>query len=98
MDNVKTGALIREARTARGMTQKQLAEALNITDRAVSKWERGLSAPDIALLEPLAEALGVTRQAVSRWETGAADPSTSNLLALAKLFGVSPEELLREID
>lgn len=60
MDNVKTGALIREARTARGMTQKQLAEALNITDRAVSKWERGLSAPDIALLEPLAEALGVT--------------------------------------
>lgn len=60
MDNVKTGALIRAARTARGMTQKQLAEALHITDRAVSKWERGLSAPDIALLEPLAEALGVT--------------------------------------
>ena len=60
MDNAKTGALIREARTARGMTQKQLAETLNITDRAVSKWERGLSAPDIALLEPLAEALGVT--------------------------------------
>lgn len=42
------------------MTQKDLAEMLHITDRAVSKWERGLCAPDISLLEPLAKALGIT--------------------------------------
>lgn len=60
MDPAKTGALIRALRKERNMTQKDLAERLHITDRAVSKWERGLCAPDISLLEPLAEALGVS--------------------------------------
>lgn len=60
MDNLKTGSLIKEARKDKGMTQKDLADILNITDRAVSKWERGLCAPDIALLEPLAQALDLT--------------------------------------
>ena len=58
MDNTKTGQLIKELRKGKGMTQKELAEMLHITDRAVSKWERGLCAPDIALLEPLAGILG----------------------------------------
>lgn len=60
MDNLKTGAFIKALRTELGLTQRELAERLHITDRAVSKWERGLNAPDIALLEPLAEALGVS--------------------------------------
>ena len=60
MDPTKTGALIRALRKERNMAQKDLAERLHITDRAVSKWERGLCAPDISLLEPLAEALGVS--------------------------------------
>lgn len=59
MDNIKTGNLIKELRKAKGMTQKDLADKLNITDRAVSKWERGLCAPDISLLEPLSEILEV---------------------------------------
>lgn len=59
MDNIKTGNLIRELRREKGITQKDLADQLHITDRAVSKWERGLCAPDIALLEPLSEILGV---------------------------------------
>lgn len=59
MDNVKTGAFIKALRTGLGMTQRELAERLHVTDRAVSKWERGLNAPGIDLLEPLAEALGV---------------------------------------
>ena len=41
MNNSKTGALIRELRLAQSMTQKDLAGQLHITDRAVSKWERG---------------------------------------------------------
>ena len=59
MDNIKTGNLIKELRKAKGMTQKDLADKLHITDRAVSKWERGLCAPDISLLEPLSEILEV---------------------------------------
>lgn len=41
MDNGKTGAFIKALRTEQGMTQRELAERLHITDRAVSKWERG---------------------------------------------------------
>lgn len=59
MDNIKTGNLIKELRKAKGMTQKDLADKLYITDRSVSKWERGLCAPDISLLEPLSEILEV---------------------------------------
>ena len=60
MDNEKTGALIRELRREKGITQRQLADALHVTDKAVSKWERGICAPDLALLEPLAKVLGCT--------------------------------------
>lgn len=60
MDNIKTGALIRERRKEKGLTQRELAERLHVTDRAVSKWERGLCSPDIALLEPLSEALDLS--------------------------------------
>jgi len=60
MDNMKTGAFIKAQRKELNLTQQQLAEHLHVTDRAVSKWERGLSAPDIALLEPLAEILQVS--------------------------------------
>lgn len=68
MDNAKTGAFIKARRAEKGLTQKELAEQLHITDRAVSKWERGLSAPDIALLEPLAELLEVSVVGLIRGE------------------------------
>ena len=60
MDKEKTGQLITELRKEKGLTQKQLAEALNVTDKAVSKWERGLSFPDISMLEPISELLDVS--------------------------------------
>lgn len=60
MDTTKTGAFIRQLRREQNLTQKDLAKKLHLTDRAVSKWERGLCAPDIAILEPLSGALGVT--------------------------------------
>lgn len=59
MDQNKTGQLIRALRTELGMTQRQLADALGVTDRAVSKWERGLGCPDVSLLPGLSRALGV---------------------------------------
>lgn len=60
MDKEQTGQLITELRKEKGLTQKQLADALNVTDKAVSKWERGLSFPDISMLEPISEVLGVS--------------------------------------
>jgi transcriptional regulator with XRE-family HTH domain len=60
MDKERTGQLITELRKEKGLTQKQLADALNVTDKAVSKWERGLSFPDISMLEPISEVLGIS--------------------------------------
>ena len=60
MNTSDVGKFISEMRKEKGLTQKALAEKLNVTDKAVSKWETGRSAPDIALLTPLSEALGVT--------------------------------------
>lgn len=54
------GQFISELRKSKQMTQKDLAIKLNITDKAVSKWERGLSCPDISLLSSIAEVLGIT--------------------------------------
>ena len=60
MDANKTGALIAAKRKEKGMTQRELAEKLHISNKAVSRWETGAGFPDVSLLEPLAEALGVT--------------------------------------
>ena len=57
MRQTDTGALITQLRKEQGLTQKQLAEQLHISDRTISKWERGAGFPDVSLLEPLAEAL-----------------------------------------
>lgn len=59
MDTEKTGALIRTLRAQRGLTQKQLADRLHLSDRTVSKWERGAGCPDVSLLERLSRELGV---------------------------------------
>ena len=60
MDQVKIGRFIAERRKAVHLTQMQLAEKLNITDRAVSKWETGKSMPDVALMPQLCGLLGIT--------------------------------------
>ena len=60
MDHYVTGTTIRTLREKRGMTQAELAARLNITDKAVSKWETGRGFPDLSLLEPLAGALRVS--------------------------------------
>lgn len=59
MDNVKIGRLILRLRKENNMTQLQLAEKMGISDKAVSKWERGLGCPDIELITQLAEIFNV---------------------------------------
>ena len=60
IDKAKFGAFVAQLRKEKGLMQKELAEKLYVSDKAVSKWERGLSIPDVAILVPLAEILGVT--------------------------------------
>ena len=62
MDQVKTGALIKKLRGEKGLTQKQLADRLHVSDKAVSKWECGGGCPDISLLTALAEVFGTDIQ------------------------------------
>lgn len=64
MDQAKIGGLIRELRLRRGLTQAALAEELGVSDKAVSKWERGGGCPDLSLLAALAEALRVDVEAL----------------------------------
>ena len=60
MDNLKIGNYIQNLRKRAGLTQKELAEKLNISFQAVSKWETGESLPDTALLPELSDILGTT--------------------------------------
>ena len=60
MDQLKIGAFIAERRKMKSLTQAQLAERLNITDRAVSKWENGRSLPDASIMLELCKILDIT--------------------------------------
>ncbi len=60
MDQIKIGKFIAECRKQKNLTQMQLAEKLNITDKAISKWERGLSLPDSSIMLELCGILGIT--------------------------------------
>ena len=60
MDAHKFGAFVARRRKERNMTQADLASKIQVTDKAVSRWERGLGFPDINIIEPLADALEVS--------------------------------------
>lgn len=60
MDPKKFGTFLQTRRRELGLTQSQLGEMLGVTDKAISRWERGVGFPDISLLEPLAQALDIS--------------------------------------
>lgn len=95
LDNERIGSFIRELRKERDLTQRDLAEALHITDRAVSKWERGLNAPDIALLEPLSELLGVSVGELIRGERDREEETPMD--ETKSLLNYSKEEIARKV-
>ena len=68
MDPKKTGTIISDARKNMNMTQKELADKLYVSDKAVSKWERGLCFPDISVLIPLTEILNISLYDLLRGE------------------------------
>ena len=60
MNQYVTGAMIKRLREEKNITQSQLAERMNVSDKTISKWETGRGYPDISLIEPLAKNLGVS--------------------------------------
>ena len=73
MDTTKIGELICTLRKEKGLTQVQLAERLNVSDKAVSKWERGLGCPDVSLLARLSQVFAVD---LEKLLAGALDPNS----------------------
>ncbi len=71
MDKRKTGEMIRKARTAKGYTQTELGALLNVSNKAVSRWEIGETFPDVAVLEQLATVLGLRIGDIVTGEEGA---------------------------
>lgn len=71
MDSKVFGQFIAGVRREKSMTQAELAERIGVTDKAVSRWERGVGFPDINLLEPLAGALGLSVLELMRSERSA---------------------------
>lgn len=68
MDCAKIGKMIRMLRQEKQMTQKQLADTMNLSDKTVSKWERGLGCPDISLIEELSSILDVNIEEILKGE------------------------------
>lgn len=84
------GALIARTRKEKGMTQLELAEKMGVTDKAVSKWERDLSCPDIQSLPLLAEVLGLSLEELMQGEERSRPaPKEKDALVSAILRGVA---------
>lgn len=85
MKNKTLGMMIAEIRKKQGMTQLDLAQKMGVTDKAVSKWERDLSCPDVNSFPHLAEILNVTVDELMQSKTGAA-PKNANRNAVIDLI------------
>ena len=96
MNKERFGAFIAQRRRELGLTQRDLADALHLTDKAVSKWERGLSYPDVTLLEPLAEKLELTVGGLMACRVGDSAPETGKEEPVETLMTISKDTVRRE--
>ena len=93
MDNAKIGSLIYKLRKENNMTQLQLAEKLNVSDKAVSKWERGLGCPDIFLLSDLSDIFGVDPEKLLSGELNANPSFRGNMKNISFISVLSARTL-----
>lgn len=89
MDHTKIGGLIRRLRQERGMTQRQLAERMGISDKTVSKWERGMGCPDLSLLPDLSNIFHVGLDQLLTGELDAREALGGNMKRTA--FYICPD-------
>ncbi len=88
MDQVKVGSFISQTRKSLSMTQKELAERIDVTDKTISKWECGNGLPDITRLKPLCDALNINVNELLSGENlsdeGYSLKAEENIMALMK--------------
>ena len=77
------GTIICEARKNKNMTQADLATVMNVTDKAVSKWERDISCPDVTSLSKLAETLGISLEELMSGQSSSKQTKRKDLVELA---------------
>ena len=88
MNNYITGKIIKELREGKNLTQIELANMLNVSDKTISKWETGKGLPDITLIEPLSKALNVSVIELMNGEYITNQNKSSNMLKSS--FSVCP--------
>ncbi|HIT44787.1 MAG TPA: helix-turn-helix domain-containing protein [Candidatus Aphodovivens excrementavium] len=84
MTQLSFGEMVRTLRSEKGMTQLDLARKMGVTDKAVSKWERGLSIPDVGSLPKLAEELGISVDDLLQAKNAAQEAATESGVARKK--------------
>lgn len=99
MDQIKIGKFINQCRKEKKLTQTELAEKLNITDRAISKWENGICLPDSGTMPTLCKILNITINDLFSGEkvdmNNYHEKAEQNLLAMQKLKEEADKRLLR---
>jgi transcriptional regulator with XRE-family HTH domain len=91
LDITKTGNLIKELRTEKCLTQKELSEKLNVSTAAVSKWENGKGFPDISILEPLSLELGISITEIIKGEKSSENNESDSVAK--EIIEISKKEL-----
>ena len=101
MEPTRIGRFIAERRKALGLTQRQLAEQLSVSDKAVSKWETGRGLPDVLLMPPLCAVLGITvNDLLSGERVGEGDyrkKAEENMMELMRENAENRQRLLQSI-
>ena len=97
MEASELGRFIAKKRKEKQITQAELAKRLNVTDKAVSRWERGIGFPDINTLEPLADALGVTLTELMRCSEEAEKNVDDGILASIEIAKIQRKKALQKM-
>ncbi len=97
MNNKKTGVLIAQIRKENGLTQKQLADKIGVSNATISKWETAKGFPDISLIEPLAEALGISVFEIIAGERLVSNKKTDDLISDLVDISINEQNRKRKI-
>lgn len=98
MEKKSIGQFISALRKANGMTQKQLSEILNVSDKAVSRWERDECAPDLSLIPVIADVFGVTSDEILRGERRISETSESECSTVSTRSVKQIDHLLKNVE
>lgn len=97
MEAKEMGEFIAGLRKEKQLTQAELAKKLNVTDKAVSRWERGIGYPDINTLEPLADALGITLTELMRCSKDTGKDSDEGIIASIEIAKIQRKKAVKRI-